>query len=288
MIQKSLGTLFKRSFSSGSHSNAEELAHFAKLASSWWDADGPQRILHKMNLMRMDFILETLQKYNSSAPGYSSDLLPSAYRPRYNPPDRLSILDVGCGGGLLSESLARSRLAKDIGVLGIDVTPEVIAVAKAHQALDPALHSRLEYANASVEDLDPNIEVDILTMFEVLEHVDNPSELLHNSLKHVKKGGWAFFSTINRTLLAYLSTIFMGEYVLKIVPKGTHTLNKYINEYEMRKFIEKLPDWQFARSQGCIYVPTQDWVRFDDSTPVLGCTIGKSGGNYLMAAYKPL
>lgn len=287
-MSKQLSRLWARGFSTGSHGNATEMEHFAQLASSWWDSDGPQRILHKMNLMRMDFIRETLKDYSNNAPGYSNGLLPSEYRQRYHKPEKLSILDIGCGGGLLSESLARSQLAKNIEVLGIDVTPEVIAVARRHQALDPALNSKLTYANTSVEDLDPGVEVDLLTLFEVLEHVDDPAGMLRASLSHVKRGGWAFISTINRTLLAYLSTIFMGEYVLQIVPKGTHTLSKYINEQEMREFIENTPGWQFARSQGCIFIPTKGWVRIDNNTPLLGCLIGNSGGNYLLAAHKPL
>lgn len=264
--------------------NASEMAHFAQLAKTWWDPLGSQRILHKMNVMRMDFIRETIAQ--AGAPGYAADLLPPSMRRTPNMPSNLSCLDIGCGGGLLTESLARVPFTKS--VLGVDVTPEVLAVAEDHQRLDPQLKN-LEYRLQLAETLDPAHKFDLVTMFEVLEHLDEPARGLDTALGLVKPGGWLFLSTINRTVAAYLSTIFLGEHVLGIVPVGTHTWSKYINETEVRDYVAKRhPGFQAARLQGCVYVPTQGWLRFDPSSrdwhlKALDCLIGQDGGNYLLA-----
>lgn len=271
--------------------NPIEMAHFAQLARSWWDPQGPQRILHKMNLMRMDFITETMEKNSQGAPGYSLDLLPKDLHPATQT-RKVDVLDIGCGGGLLSESLARMPSVKS--VLGIDVTPEVIEVAQDHKKTDPMLAKKLSYQLENMENLDPkHKQFDLVTMFEVLEHLDSPSHGLDRALSLVKPGGWMFLSTINRTMASYLSTIFLGEYVLNIVPRGTHTWSKYINESELRDYIndKHSKDWQVARLQGCVYLPTQGWLRFDPMSAqahlkLLNCCIGQEGGNYIMALHR--
>lgn len=268
--------------------SSSEVAHFAQLADSWWDPNGPQRILHKMNLMRMDFIRDVLTKYNApDLPGYSIDLLPESMRKNFDrTPRNIDVLDVGCGGGLLSESLARLSNVKS--VLGIDITPEVIDVARKHAELDPAL-TKLRYERTPVEQVSGSF--DLVTMFEVIEHLDNPSATLRAALDKVRPGGWVFMSTINRTVLSYLTTIVAAEDLLRIVPKGTHTWSKYVNEEELREWFHEQPDWQFVCSEGCIYIPTQGWERFGRNTDgilgdMLNGTIGKTGGNYLLAAKK--
>lgn len=270
--------------------NAAEMAHFAELAQSWWDPNGPQRVLNKMNWMRMDYIADTLRETAPKAPGYSLDLLPTEMRELFKEPNKkLKVLDIGCGGGLLSESLARRPYVKS--VLGIDVTPEVVQVAKEHKKLDPKL-SHLSYKQSTVEALDSKHKFDIITMFEVLEHLDDPPATLRAALDLLNPGGYIFMSTINRTPISYFTTILVAEHLMKMVPVGTHTWSKYINEAELRQWIDEQSDMDFVSSEGCMFVPgTQSWVRFgprssDLCGQALNKTIGKEGGNYLFAARK--
>lgn len=269
-----------RNYSSAS---ADEIEHFAKLAPGWWDVNGSQRILHKMNLARLDYMRDTLDKYGKKdLPGYSLDLLPKEAQQRYtnrsgpNPLDagNLRVLDVGCGGGILSESMA--RLGGVEHVTGIDLTPDVIQVATGHMELDPMLANKLEYKLMGIEDVPELESYDLITLFEILEHVDGPAQVLSQAMQRLKPGGWLFLSTINRTAVSYLTTILMGEHVLRIVPPGTHTWSKYINEQELREFVVKQPSWQFVRSDGCMYVPACGWV-FNSQAGM---------GNYFMAITK--
>lgn len=271
-----------------------ELAHFNELASTWWDSNGSQRILHKMNLLRMDFINETINKnikLNKKeveddevyVPGYSLDLLPDVIKKQILKEQELKrqevlksqgkwkSLDIGCGGGLLTESLA--RLPQIESVKAIDLSENVLNVAKAHAALDPSIKDKITYELKAIEDIPKDEQFDIVTMMEMLEHVDSPNEVLLASLKHVKPGGWLFISTINRDLISWFTTIFMGEHVLKIVPLGTHTLSKYINESELQEWFETKPEFEVIESKGSLYLPFTGWI-FSPTTQI---------GNYFMA-----
>lgn len=237
---------------------------------------------------------ETLQENRPGAPGYSRDLIPpqlakSASISNLNS-RKLDVLDIGCGGGLLSESMARLPFVRK--VLGVDVTPEVIEVAKQHLEQDPKLNN-LTYSVQGVETLDSQTQqFDVVTMYEVLEHLDQPRSGLDTAMALVKPGGWLFLSTINRTIASYLSTIFVGEHLLNIVPPGTHTWSKYINADEIKDHVECTYGscWQVARTQGCIYMPSMGWVRFDPTSRgplgILNCAIGQTGGNYVMALHR--
>ncbi|GME97475.1 unnamed protein product [Ambrosiozyma monospora] len=217
-----------------------EMEHFNKLAATWWDPHGPQRILHKMNLIRMDFINDTIKsqlKLNEGIkneeekvfiPGWNyKNLLPSEIAGQIEKEQKAAIaakydalklkcLDVGCGGGLLSESLARLPVVSS--VKGIDLSPEVLNVADEHKTLDPMVEPKLNYELKALEEVPKDDLYDIVTMMEMLEHVDYPAEVLKEGLAHVKPGGHLFLSTINRDFISWFTTIFMGEYVLKIVP----------------------------------------------------------------------
>ena len=241
---------------SASSASPDELHHFAKLADSWWDMDGPQRILHKMNLLRLDYIQDTLKKDpdfsgSKSMPGYDESLLPKMHRivNESSKKKLVKVLDVGCGGGIFSESMARLDITDK--VLGIDMSPDVLEIAKKHRQRDPKLIDKLDYKLAELSGIDKTY--DILTLFEVLEHVSRPADMLKVALNKINPGGWIFLSTINRTAVSYVTTIFMGEQVLKIVPPGTHTLSKYINEYELRNWIAKQPSIEYVKSDGCMY-----------------------------------
>lgn len=197
--------------------------------------------------------------------------------------EKLRILDVGCGGGIFAESAARR--SDTASVTAIDPTPEVIAVAKKHQRHDPLLlePSRLTYLNTSIEQLAPSDQgYDIITLFEVVEHIQHPSPFLAECLKHLKPGGWLIGSTIARTPVSWFATKFVAEDVLGMVPRGTHSWDQYIQPQELR-------DW--ARGQntlstsdgigwqvmGVVYVPGVGWREVKGS---------ESWGNYFFGMRK--
>lgn len=283
----------KSNFTSITQSEKE---HFQQLASTWWDSHGSQRILHKMNILRMDFISDNVRshiKVNADAetddeklfiPGWNHEnILPKEISNQINKElddatwnmykeMKLQCLDIGCGGGLLSESLA--RLPNVEKVTGIDMTPEVIEVANQHKLLDPMLSNKLEYKLTSLDDIPNSNKYDIVTCMEMLEHVDYPAIVLDKALSHVKPGGYFFLSTINRDLISWFTTIFMGEHILKIVPLGTHTFSKYIKESEIRAFVNTLKnEFEIIDSKGCAYLPAVGWFY----TPTSNI------GNYMMA-----
>ncbi|KIM44749.1 hypothetical protein M413DRAFT_67029 [Hebeloma cylindrosporum] len=211
--------------------NRDEIDHFSKLSSEWWDEQGEFTFLHKMNPVRMQFIrdkiLEVVQDETPEVNIEKGDVLKD-----------LDILDVGCGGGLLSESLARMGA----NTLGIDASESNITIAALHASADPALsatssQSRLTYLNAPAESLLSHPKrYDVVCSMEVLEHVDNPSAFLSTCAELLKPGGHLFLSTISRTPLAYALTILVAEDILRQVTKGTDTYSKFIKPSELVQF----------------------------------------------------
>lgn len=278
--------------SKGTLASEEEVAHFRALAPTWWDTNGSQRILHLMNLGRLDFIQRTMRGTikvsdpDTFVPGFNyKDFLPNHVSMNIkNELDseiatglmekKLKLLDIGCGGGILAESMA--RLSYIDHVTGIDLTPEVIAVAKEHAKLDPIVTMKVDYQLEALENIKG--QYDIITCFEMLEHVDIPSEILKHAWSNLKPNGILFISTINRDFVSWFTTIFMGEKVLKIVPDGTHNLNKYINASEIEEwFQENEPrNHEVLDIKGTMYLPTKGWVEHN-YTEV---------GNYFMAIKK--
>ncbi|KAI3324157.1 ubiquinone biosynthesis O-methyltransferase [Xylariaceae sp. AK1471] len=243
----------------------DEVSHFNALASSWWDPQGPSRILHLMNPLRHDFI----RSCRTSVPDAESESYPST---------GLRYLDIGCGGGIFAESAA--RLASTASVTAIDPTPEVLSVAKAHARRDPGLASKLRYLNTSIEGLpipeNPQQDgYDMVTIFEVVEHVANPAAFLDRVTPFVRPGGWLVLSTIARTWTSWLTTNVIAEDLLRIVPRGTHDWNKYINEDELRRhFLQSRSGWAEPRCMGVIYVPGVGWKEVSGSEKI---------GNYFFA-----
>ncbi|KAH7036784.1 hexaprenyldihydroxybenzoate methyltransferase [Macrophomina phaseolina] len=233
-----------------------EVSHFSNLASSWWDPHGPSRLLHLMNQMRHPFIQRCLASQSSP------------------PPPRLRYLDVGCGGGIFAESAARQP--NTVSVLGIDPTPEVLAVAEAHKRQDPLLmeQGRLTYKNIAIEQLPRDETFDIVSCFEVVEHVNTPADFLQHLMAHVKPGGWLVGSTIARTWTSWATTIVAAEDILRMVPKGTHDWNKYINDDELRGWFAGQPGWENPRIMGVMYVPGLGWKEVPASEKL---------GNYFFA-----
>jgi len=185
-----------------------ELAKFALLADDWWDEGGQCKPLHDLNPCRLDFIA-------ARAP------LAGA-----------RVLDVGCGGGILSEALAAAGAV----VTGIDANPEIIEVARVHAARTGA--TNLEYECTSIEDLDrPNLEpYDIITCMELLEHVPEPAAMVSECAARLAPQGHAFFSTINRTAKAYLGAVIGAEYILRLLPRGTHDFRRFIRPSELARW----------------------------------------------------
>jgi polyprenyldihydroxybenzoate methyltransferase/3-demethylubiquinol 3-O-methyltransferase len=230
--------------------NPVEIGHFDKLAATWWDPHGSSRLLHLMNPLRHKFIRDCLQE-------------DAVVGDRQGIPSKIKYLDVGCGGGIFSESAA--RLPTTASVLGLDASENVIEIARKHAQTDPSimLSGKLTYKQGGIESLpipaSDNERVDILTVFEVLEHVNQPSAFLEACMPHVKPGGWLIMSTISRSLASWFTTKFMAEDVLRIVPRGTHDWNKYILPQELESWFSKQPGWGFQRTLGVIYVPGVGW-----------------------------
>jgi len=187
-----------------SNADQNELNNFNRLSNTWWDLQGEFSALHKINPFRLDFIAQHL------------------------PIADQSIVDIGCGGGILSESLAKAGA----DVTGIDLAKEVLTVAKLH-GLDTGVKVNYQLIAAEQYAEENPEKHDIVTCMEMLEHVPDPASIIQAAAKCVKPGGWVFFSTLNRNYKSYLLAIFAAEQVLNLVPKGTHTHEKFITPAEM-------------------------------------------------------
>lgn len=202
-----------------------------------------------MNPLRHDFIRSCISH--------------SGYTP---PSDSKAYLDIGCGGGIFTESVARLRDTRK--VVGIDPSSQVITVAQRHARKDPTLSvdGKLEYLNQSIEDLAlperSDEQYDVVTLFEVIEHIDKPSIFLKKCMPFVKPGGWLIGSTIARTWTSWLTTKVVAEDVLSLVPQGTHDWKKYINADELEAFFARQEGYGANRGikfSGCVYVPGFGW-----------------------------
>lgn len=203
------------------------------------------------------------------------DFINACLRSQPDPaPTSLSYLDIGCGGGIFAESAA--RLPSTTRVTAVDPTPHVLAVAKAHARRDPALAAKLEYRQTAIEGLPVPGEgegYDVVSVFEVIEHIDVPGEFLDRVRPFVRPGGWLVMSTIARTWMSWFTTNLVAEDILGIVPKGTHDWNKYLNEDELRRyFMDK--GWNSPKVMGVVYVPGLGWKEVQGSEKV---------GNYFFA-----
>ena len=212
-------------------SKKEEFSLFDQLSEEWWNENGKFKILHQIKSHRMSYILEQINKKSIK---------------------HLKILDIGCGGGIICEPLARLG-AK---VTGIDFSPNNIKVAKMHSKKNKL---KINYFNKDIEKSKLDEKFDIILMFEVLEHLENWKTMIKNIKKNLNKNGTVIISTINRNLLSKIFAIKIAENVLNWIPKGTHDYNKLIKPEELKIALSE-ENFHFNNIQGLVFDPiTRDW-----------------------------
>ena len=198
--------------------NKEEIQKFSNLAEEWWDVNGKFKPLHMFNPVRIEYITQKIKDHfeiNNEAKNYLKDL---------------NILDIGCGGGLISEPLA--RLGGN--VTGIDASEKNIKVANIHSRKNKL---NIRYINKSPEQLNEFEKFDVILNLEIVEHVENVELYINSCYKLLKKNGIMFTATLNRTLTSYVKAIIGAEYILRWLPIGTHDWNKFIKPEELEKFL---------------------------------------------------
>jgi len=204
--------------------NKDEIQKFSNLADEWWDVNGKFKPLHMFNPIRIDYILEEISKH------FKIDRNDKQFL------KKLKILDIGCGGGLISEPMANLGAS----VTGIDASEKNIKVASVHSKKN---NLKIDYINKSPEQLMDKEKFDIILNLEIVEHVDNIDLYLHSCFKLLKKNGLMFTATINRTFSSYIKAIIGAEYILRWLPIGTHDWNKFVKPEELQK---KLSDISFT------------------------------------------
>ncbi|GAA5928455.1 hexaprenyldihydroxybenzoate methyltransferase [Sporobolomyces koalae] len=269
----------------------QEIAHFSSLSAHWWDPTGEFGLLHRMNPSRIEFMRDELIK--------DRELPPTNWL------QGKEVLDVGCGGGIFAESIARLGA----NTLAIDASSANISVAQTHASLDPSLRlvnsdiprpesltahdsspssrnrGSLEYRHCAAEDLvAQGKQFDVVCAMEVIEHVEDPAGFLECLMNLTKPGGHLLLSTISRTALAKLLTITMAEHVLRLVTPGTHTYSKYLKPEELQEFFDERK-WWGMETRGCVYNPLRGRWRLLQPNEYFG--LGQLA-NYFAGVRKPL
>ena len=228
--------------------DAQELAKFSELAHRWWDPESEFRPLHQINPLRLQWIDELADLQGKQ------------------------VLDVGCGGGILAESMAR-RAAH---VTGIDLAAKPLGVARLH-ALEAGV-ANVDYREIATEALaaDQPGSYDVVTCMEMLEHVPDPAAVVQACTKLARPGGWVFFSTLNRNPKSFLFAIIGAEYMLRLLPRGTHEYARFIRPSELARWCRD-SGLAMQSCRGMEYNPLtrRYWLSGDTSV------------NYLLACRKP-
>jgi 2-polyprenyl-6-hydroxyphenyl methylase/3-demethylubiquinone-9 3-methyltransferase len=236
--------------------NKEEIQKFSKLADEWWNMNGKFKPLHMFNPIRIKYILDESTRC-FKIKNNNKELL-----------EGLKILDIGCGGGLVSEPM--SRLGAD--VTGIDASLKNIKIAETHAKKS---NLKIKYLNKSPEEMSQNKKFDIILNLEVVEHVDDLDLYLKSCSELLRKNGIMFTATLNRTFTSYIKAIVGAEYVLRWLPIGTHDWNKFLKPEELE---EKLNRYNFSvkDTKGLSFNPvTQRWTKTNNLSV-----------NYIMVAIK--
>jgi len=224
-----------------------EIDKFSALAHRWWDPTSEFKPLHAINPLRLDWIKSVTNLEGKR------------------------VLDVGCGGGILAESLSKAGAA----VTGIDLSTKALKVAELHQ-LESG--TTVRYRSISAEDLakEESQSYDVVTCMEMLEHVPDPASVVQACANLCKPGGYLFFSTLNRNPKSYLFAIIGAEYILQLLPKGTHQYEKFIKPSELAQFT-RAAGLEVLQLKGMTYNPITQIYRLGSDTDV----------NYMMATRKP-
>lgn len=226
-----------------------ELAKFSELAHRWWDPESEFRPLHQINPLRLDWIKSLVSLQGKE------------------------VVDIGCGGGILTDAMARSGA----NALGADLATKSLKVAQLH-ALE-AQTPNVRYQEISAETLaaERPASFDVVTCMEMLEHVPDPSSIVRACATLVKPGGWVFFSTLNRNAKSFLFAIVGAEYVLNLLPRGTHEYAKFIRPSELaRDCREAGLEWKQTRGMQYNPLTRRYWMNQDTSV------------NYLVATQRPV
>ena len=189
--------------------NKKEIEKFSKMAEEWWDPNGKFKPLHKFNPIRIRYIKDNIINHFN-------------LNNKSKPLNKINILDIGCGGGLLSEPM--SRLGAN--VVGIDASEKNIKIAKMHAKKN---NLKIEYKNTSPENLKTNKKFDVILNMEIVEHVEDVNFFIKSCSKLLKKNGIMFVATLNKTLKSYVFGIIGAEYIMRWLPIGTHEWEKFVN-----------------------------------------------------------
>ncbi len=225
-----------------------EIEKFSELAHTWWDLEGEFRPLHEINPVRLDWI--------DQLAGLAGK----------------QVLDVGCGGGILSDAMAR----RGARVLGIDLADKALRVAQLH-ALE-AQTQGVSYRSVAVESLAESepAAYDVVTCMEMLEHVPDPASVVHATAQLVRPGGWVFYSTINRNAKAFALAIVGAEYLARLLPRGTHEYARFIRPSELARMAREA-GLEIAAEAGVAYNPLLHRSSLTEDT----------GVNYMLACRRP-
>ncbi|MCM2680837.1 bifunctional 2-polyprenyl-6-hydroxyphenol methylase/3-demethylubiquinol 3-O-methyltransferase UbiG [Echinimonas agarilytica] len=231
-----------------SNVDLDEIAKFEALAATWWDPQGQSRPLHQINPLRTDFIQHNVGGLAGK-----------------------QVADIGCGGGLLAESMAMAGA----NVTAIDMAEASIQVAKLH-ALESKLN--IDYQQVTAEKLVANQaeSFDVVTCMEMIEHVPDPASVIHACADLLKPGGWLILSTLNRTFKSRMLAIVAAENILKWLPKGTHDYDKFLKPSELLQYTDEKA-LQPKQMKGFRYNPIKDSFSIGNDVDV----------NYIVACYKP-
>ncbi len=229
------------------NADPSELQKFSDLAHRWWDPTSEFRPLHEINPLRLEWL-------NARAPLHGA-----------------KVLDIGCGGGILAESMAR----KGADVTGIDLSEKALKVADLH-SLESGVQVRYELISAEEMAAREAGRYDVVTCMEMLEHVPDPEAIVHACATLVRPGGQVFFSTINRNPKAYLFAVIGAEYVLNLLPKGTHDFARFIKPAELARYVRHT-GLELDAMKGLTYNPLTKMYSLNQDT----------GVNYLMACRRP-